>query len=266
MQKNTQKKLPKSSSRQVSLFLKTFTLSFSLLVLGFMPNAVQAVITLSPDEDVMTSGFFQGNDRVRGFQGDNRAVHRVSTDTPFGVSGAETIYISFDNIFDPATFSSPIQNATLTLESVPGGFFADASAGNPFLVSAHGVDLDPLASIIDNTNPGGIVDWLTYFNTNILDADPTALTSVDSFGTIEFDVTSLVNDWISGSNTQYFIALTGKNDTSGNDFLHGFSNNTEAPGSTELAITIPEPSTVILLTVGGLCLAGMSYRRSKNSK
>jgi len=60
-----------------------------LALCGFGLNANAAVqVTPSPDEDVMTSGFFSGANRVRGYAGEKRNVHRVSTAQPFGVAGA----------------------------------------------------------------------------------------------------------------------------------------------------------------------------------
>ena len=64
------------------------------------------------------------------------------------------------------------------------------------------------------------------------------------------------------SNNDTF-GLTGKNDNSGTDFLHGFLNNTEAPGSTFLIINpIPEPATGILALVGIALTLGRRIRQS----
>jgi hypothetical protein len=89
----------------------------------------------------------------------------------------------------------------LTVQSVAGGFNADASRANPFTVSAHAVNADPLASIIDDTNPGGTVSWVDFYSSNILAADSAAHTVVDGFGTYTFDVSAVVNSWITGTNT-----------------------------------------------------------------
>ncbi|MEM7313607.1 MAG: hypothetical protein AAF497_10700 [Planctomycetota bacterium] len=198
-----------------------------------VPAGPGNITTIPIVEDVMTSGFFIGDNRVRGYDPDNRNEHRVSTTGAFGVSGAETIYVTFD----PAQFSNqtgPVDRAVLRMESVDGGFDANASVDAPFTVSAHAVNADPITSITDDTNPEGPISWTTFFNSNILDADPAAQTAIDGFGTVEFDVTSIVNDWISGSNEVFALALTGKNDVSGVDFLHGFLNNSENPGATVL--------------------------------
>ncbi|MEM6333829.1 MAG: PEP-CTERM sorting domain-containing protein [Planctomycetota bacterium] len=227
-------------------------IALSVCALAATP-AAHATVIVNPTEDVMTSAFFFPPNFVRGYAGDNRNVHRVASDNAFGV-GPETVYIQFDS----ADFAglSALPEATLSLTSFPGGFSADASSGNPFLVSAHAVNLDPFTEIIDDTTAGS-VGFVDFFNNNILAADPAAITSVDSFGIVEFDVTSIVNDWIAGNNSIFVIALTGKNDPGTTDFLHGFLNNTENPGATFL--TIPEPASAMLITAVGL--AGLTRRR-----
>jgi hypothetical protein len=227
-----------------------------MLTVGWAGNAL-ASTTIAPDEDVMTSGFFMGADMVRGYDADNRATHRVSTPNAFLPNAAETIYITFDPN-DFSAFTAAIPEALLTVTSISGGFGADANAVTPFLVSAHAVDTDPIAAITDDTNPTGPIDRLTFFNNNIL--APTSSTSIDGFGQYSFDVTDIVNDWIAGSNTVFAIALTGKNDVSGNDFLHGFVNNAETPGSTFLTVT-PEPASAALIVIGGMVLAVRRKRR-----
>ena len=240
----------------------TFALAALATGLGFAHAA--AANTINPTEDVMTSSFFQGANSVRGYPGDNRPVMRVSTDAAFGNAGAETIYLSFDAA-DFAAFSGPV-NATLTLQSIEGGFGADASATNPFTVSAHAVSADPFASITDDTNPGGSISWLDFYTHNILAADSAASTVINSFGAVSFNVSGIVNSWIDGSNTVFSIAMTGKNDTSGTDILHGFLNNNDtagAFGSTYLTVTaVPEPETYAML-LAGLGMTGWMVRRRK---
>ena len=227
-------------------------------------NASALIVAI--DEDVMTSGFFQGANTVRGYAGDNRVTHRVSTNNPFGTTAAETIYVTFDFDF-VGTFAGPISQALLSVQSVAGGFGADAGPSNPFTVSAHAVDTNPLTAITDDTNPTGPIAWNDFFDNNIIASQPESSTVINGLGTFTFDVTSIVNDWISGANTAFAIALTGKNDTSGLDFLHGFANNTETPGSTFLNVTttqaIPEPASMSLLglTIG----AGALRRRRQNA-
>ena len=182
---------------------------------------------------------------------------RVSNDDTNGTTGAETIYLTF-NAADFSAYSGPV-SAILTMRSVDGGFGANAGAGNPFTVSAHGVNADPLASITDDTNPGGPINWLTFYN-NILAANSAASTAVNCIDCdVTFDVSALVNSWIAGTNTIHAIALTGKNDTSGKDFLHGFVNNNNggtAMHYTFLTVTaVPEPDIYVMLLAGfGLLL------------
>ncbi|MEM9410133.1 MAG: hypothetical protein AAGA30_03405 [Planctomycetota bacterium] len=217
----------------------TFAILGLLAIVQFLP-AQELVIP--PAEDVMTSAFFTGDDRVRGYLGDGRAIHRVSSDNAFG-TGPETVYIQFDQL-DFIDLTPPVDSATLTLTSTDGQFGANAGPGNPFLVSAHGMDEDPLLSITDNTNPSGPIGWFDFFSNNILESNKESLTAIEEFGPVTFDVTTLVNDWLTGMNANYSIAVTAKNDpqtaNGGSGFLHGFVNNTEAPGSTFLTITVED--------------------------
>jgi hypothetical protein len=242
--------------------MKTFLQSLTVAIVAMVQSANAASTVVPIVEDVMTSSFFQGTNLVRGYAGDNRPTFRVSTNDPFGTTGAETIYITFDSS-SFSSFTSPVSSAVLTVTSKSGGFGADAGPGNPFTVSAHGVASNPLTTIMDDTNPGGTKSWLAFYTDDILPADPAALTSVDSFGLGTFDVTTLVNDWISGANTVFALALTGKNDTSGNEFLHGFQNNTELLGSTFLTVTtVPEPSSMLLGMATLVCGCGLRRRVS----
>jgi hypothetical protein len=235
------------------------SVSASLLSLTLGMVSANAA-TYEVGEDVMTSPFFTGTNLVRGYAGDGRAVHRVSSSNPFGLTGAETLYLDFSAV-DLSAYSGPV-TATLTVTSASGGFGADADAANPFLVSAHAVDADPLSTIADDTNPSGTESWSAFFDNHVLAASTEARTSVDGFGLVSFDVSSIVNDWISGSNSIQFLALTGLYDTSGTDFLHGFVNNSEAPGSTYLSVSaVPVPAAVWLMlsALGGLL--GMQRQR-----
>jgi hypothetical protein len=231
---------------------------------GLTLSQAAAADTINPTEDVMTSSFFQGTNLVRGYPGDNRPVMRVSTDGAFGNTGAETIYLSF-NAADFASYSGPV-TATLTMQSTAGGFDADAGAAKPFTVSAHAVNADPFTRITDNTNPGGDISWLAFYNNNILAADSAASTVITGFGAVSFNVSGIVNSWIDGSNSVFTIAMTGKNDTSSADILHGFLNNNDSAGafgSTYLTVTaVPEPETYAML-LAGLGMTGWMVRRKR---
>jgi hypothetical protein len=210
-------------------------------------------------EDVMTSSFFTGTNLVRGYPGDNRPTMRVSTLDPFGTPGAETVYLTFAPA-DIAALTSPAPSARLTVQSISGGFGADADAANPFQISAHAVNANPLTSITDDTNPGGPIAWNTFYDNNILPAAPAATTTVSGFGAIEFDVTAIVNDWISGANTVYAIALTGKNHViNDGEYLHGIRNNNDSAGSlgSSFLTVVPEPATGSLVS---LCLVVLGRR------
>lgn len=224
--------------------------------------------TITPVEDVMTSSFFQGTNLVRGYVGDARPTFRVSSDGAFGLTGAEAIYLAFDSS-DFAGFTFPVASAVLAVESKDGGFGENAGPGNPFTVSAHGVTADPFTSITDDTNPTGPISWLDFYNDNILAAESGASTVVDSFGPVTFDVTALVNDWLSGANTVFAIALTGKNDLSGNDFLHGFANNSDTSvnqGFTSLMVTqVPEPTSLLIMLTGGVSLVAWMTRPARSA-
>lgn len=241
-------------NRKITAAVAAWTIASSGLLMGD---------TITPVEDVMTSGFFTGANLVRGYDADDRNVHRVSTPGAFGVAGAETIYVSFDAA-DFAGFTAPVASAGLTVQSVSGGFGADADAANPFTVSAHGVTADPLTTITDDDAPSGPVSWVDFYNDNILAAAPGAATVVDSFGAVTFDVTSLVNDWLTGANSVFAVALTGDNHTAGGDYLHGFLNNSENPGSTFLTVNqadpVPEPGAWLIVLASCFTLAAWITR------
>lgn len=237
------------------------------LAFSFFGNARAGADIIAPEEDVMTSAFFSGPNFVRGYQAGNRPTFRVGSNNAFGV-GPETIYLKFSSA-DFSTYSDPVDSAILTMESVSGGFGADASSSSPFVVSANAVNLDPFANITDDTNTSGTVAWRDFFNNNILDSDEAARTTITGSGTVQFDVTGIVNDWIEGNNAEFFIAMTGKDDSSGNSFLHGFRNNSN-DGNSNLGVTfltvspsaVPEPgSCLVLLSLGGLAFA-VRRRRS----
>ena len=137
-----------------------------VLVASLATSTAGHATTIPVVEDVMTSAFFSGTDRVRGYAGDNRTVHRVSSDVAFGV-GPETVYLTFDSI-EVAALGGSIPKAILSVESASGGFGGDATPSNPFAMSAHAVSANPLLAITDDSNPSGPIDWLDFFNDNIL--------------------------------------------------------------------------------------------------
>ena len=236
------------------------SLLFTAAVLAAPLAGAQTVIPVT--EDVMTSSFFIGTNRVRGYPGDNRDVLRTSTPGAGGLANAETIYLTFD--YDFTSFTGPV-NATLTMQTIAGGQNADGTAENPFLASAHAVSADPLTSIIDDTNPGGTITWSNFYNNNILPSDPAASTSISSFGEVEFDISGIVNGWRTGDNTIYALAITGLNDTSGSTFMQGFRDNNYSGtdlGYTYLTVSaVPEPATLALALSGLVTIGGVARRR-----
>lgn len=232
----------------------------SALLVGASGSARAATIPVV--EDVMTSSFFTGTNLVRGYPGDARPTLRVSTDGAFGLTGAETVYLTFA-ASSFASYTTPVAHARLTVESIAGGFNADATAEDPFQISAHALTADPLASITDDTNPGGTISWLDFYNNNILPASAEARTTVTGFGPITFDVTAIVNDWISGANSVFAVALTGKHHAlNATEFLHGIRNNSDASvlGTSYLTI-VPEPSLGALVGIAAAALAVAGRRR-----
>lgn len=69
------------------------------LVLAFPVGQASASVNIPVVEDVMTSPFFRGTDKVRGYAADNRPTLRVSNHNTNGMTGGETIYLSFNYDF-----------------------------------------------------------------------------------------------------------------------------------------------------------------------
>ncbi|MEM7754090.1 MAG: hypothetical protein AAF297_00475 [Planctomycetota bacterium] len=203
-------------------------------------------------QDYMTSGFFQSN-FVRGQEpGSTRASNRATSETIFGVTG-ETAYFSFD--FDPSLFSGAVPKATFVVESVSTGFFTDPSPGNPTEVSIHSLTADPLASI-DINAPSGPGSWIDFRDSQITTSSIVTTTSVDGLGVFEWDITSLVNEWIANgdSNFAYTIGTSALLDEEGEAAV-AFVNSSWDDLSDEVTariVVIPAPGVGAVLAAAGL--------------
>ncbi|MDB2430607.1 hypothetical protein OAF53_01450 [Akkermansiaceae bacterium] len=92
-------------------------LSLPLVVIGIaISSPLPAAMVFNPDEDIMTSSFFFPPNSVRGHAGEGRDVFRVSNNNAFGLTGAETIYLSFQSA-DLSSYANPIEKAILTMTS-----------------------------------------------------------------------------------------------------------------------------------------------------
>ena len=241
------------------------TLIFGVVVLT-VASSLQAQIVIPVAEDVMASGFFQGENLIRGYADESpiREAHRVSSNEAFGV-GRETVYMTFE--YDFASLGQ-VQSATLHVASVDGGFGAEGSSENPFGMAVSAVSENPLTAITDDTTPGGTIAWDDFFANNILDPAPEAITTVTGIGELQFDVTSLVSSWADGSNDIFALALHGKADTLSNgEILHGIANNSfTADTSHFLTVVVPEPSSFSLVTISFLGLLAMPRKlRRRNA-
>lgn len=98
---------------KTKMFKSTLTAALLLSSTLFASSQVAAE-TITPIEDVMTSSFFFSPNHLRGYDGEGRGTFRVSTNNPFGTTGGETIYLSFDsNAFSGFSAGS---SATLTMQ------------------------------------------------------------------------------------------------------------------------------------------------------
>lgn len=229
-----------------------------------LPAVSATAATYTVDQDVMTSPFYFGTDKVRGYDADNRPSHYVTADNPYGFGAPATIYLDFSSI-DFSSFAGQEVKAMLSMESVKYSSYASGTADSPFKVSVHGVDANPFTSITDNTNPSGPVSWQGFYNTKIKAADSKAVTAVDCINcTVTFDVSALVNSWINGNDSLQYAAVTAATENPNSPIFHGFLNNSEAPGSTQLSVSaVPVPAAVWLF---GSALAALVGIRSKAQK
>lgn len=211
------------------------------------------------DQDYMSSGFFQ-SDFLRGEENPSgRNANRVTSPSIFGVTG-ETAYFSFD--FDPSAFSGPVDQAVFRVENVATGFFPDVDAANPAEISLHSLTADPLLAV-DQDLASGPGSWVDFRDAQITTSSIVSTTTVDGFGIFEWDITSLVNEWIANgdSNFAYTLGSSALLDPEGGAAV-AFANSTFSGLGDELTARIsiiPAPSGFALIGVATL-IAGRRRR------
>lgn len=212
--------------------------------------------SISLASDYMTSGFFQSN-YVRGDEaGSTRAVNRSTSPSIFGVQG-ETTYFDFN--FDPSAFVGPVAKAVFRVEVVANGFFADPSVANPADISIHSLTASPLAAIDDNTQQS----FIDFRESQITSSSIVSTTSVDGLGVFEWDITSLVNEWIANgdANLAYSIGAGALLDPDA-DTAIGFVNSSWAGLTDETVgqiVIVPAPGVASL----GLAALGITATRRR---
>lgn len=205
-------------------YLTNVTRSLRIAILGVLTlQSAHATVTLAVSRDEMSSGFLFGSPSLRGGgEASSRNLNAVSAPLPFGVRGERT-YLSFST-FTPSSFSGPIAQATLRLETLERGFgLAPPSEDEPFQVSIHALSQGPRE--IDAMATEG-EQSLGYFEENHY-GEVIATQALNGFGIAEWDLTSLVNAWISEANTVFALAITGSDAVNG-DHAIGIYNSTWA--------------------------------------
>lgn len=168
-----------------------------------------------------------------------------------GVGHDVQTFIDFD-LSSLSIAASDVASARLSLYVIDG-----SSVGFPF----------------GNPSPAGVVDaevyavtspWaettLTWGTRPTVGASALGTTAVSGLNQwVDFDITSLVQDWLSGAQTQYGLLITAAapvlDPDSGNAIALVFesASNQHRP-LLELTL-VPEPATLTLLTLAGLAVA-----------
>jgi hypothetical protein len=228
--------------------------SIKMIAIGAVSTPLIAETTVLTDRDYMTSGFFSMDPAVRG-DNDGRAVNRVSSIQPFGVF-QENTYLEF-NDNDWSAFGGPVDSAIFRIEVVSGGFGADSDSETPFDISVHSVTQDPWTTI-DPSLFTGVGSYQDFVNNELTSGSVVSTTTVAGNGVYEWDITALVNDWITNGDANFAqtIALSGILDTSGGTFLQGLVNSTN-PGLTGAEtlgqiVIVPAPAGMISFAAFGI--------------
>lgn len=230
------------------------TQAAALLAAMAFTTPVLAGTTVTTDRDYMTSGFFSLDPLVRG-DDDGREINRVSSNQPFGTFNENT-YLEF-NDFDWSSLGGSVDSAVFQIEVVSGGFGADSDSENPFSISAHALAQDPWTTI-DHHATSGTGFYQNYVNQYITEDTVVSTTSVAGAGVYEWDITSLVNDWIVNGDANFAqtIALSGIRDTSGGTFLQGIVNSTNPnlTGSETIGqiVVVPAPAGSLMIALFGV--------------
>ncbi|MEM1329135.1 MAG: hypothetical protein AAGG07_01100 [Planctomycetota bacterium] len=228
------------------------------ILVALVPMAVAGTAIAQPSEilasqDYMSSGFFT-SDFLRGEEANSgRASHRATSPTIFGVTG-ETAYFAFD--FDPMAFAGPVSEAVFRVETVAPGFFAEPSPESPADISIHSLTADPLASV-DQSLAGGAGSWLDFRDSQITTSSVVSTTSLDGLGVFDWDITSLVNEWIANgdSNFAYTIgtgALLDEDGGAAAAFVNSSYIGLTGDEVTARIVIIPAPGALALLGMGGV--------------
>ena len=213
-----------------------------------------SVATIFTDRDYMTSGFFSMDPLVRG-DNDGRQVNRVSTVSPFGTF-QENTYLEFDD-YNWSSFSGPVDQAVFRIGVIAGGFGADSGSENPFDISVHSMTANPWTAINHHATSGAGF-YQDFVSSEITSSSVISTTTVAGAGVYDWDITSLVNEWIANGDTNFSftLALSGILDESGGTFLQGLVNSTNPLLTGEETIgqivIVPAPASGLLLGVFGL--------------
>ncbi len=240
----------------------------ALCVTALTTASASATTVIHVDQDYMTSGFFQSGPFIRGDEANSgRGTKRVSTEN-VDVAGPaampETTYFAFD--FDPSQFAGPIDSAIFRVQTLidPASFGLDPTDANRFDVSVHSLSADPMAAI-DPALASGAGSWNDFRTSQITTASIISTISVGDAGIYDWDITSLVNEWIANgdTNSAYVIGTSGLLDDDDNTILLGFANASSATLSPDVVtarIIVPAPGAFGLVVGAGLL--GLRRRRA----